>query len=83
MSSLTPLQLALVIAILVLPIIPNLWAIWHIFRHDFATPAEKKGWIWLNVFLPVLGGIIYLLVGRRRTVDALPANSENDTSQPS
>ncbi|GAU07843.1 PLDc N-terminal domain-containing protein [Desulfoplanes formicivorans] len=83
MSSLTPFQLALVVAILVLPIIPNLWAIWHIFRNDFATPAEKKGWIWLNVFLPVLGGIIYFFVGRRRTLDALPTSPQNDISQSS
>ncbi|MGX9365260.1 PLDc N-terminal domain-containing protein [Desulfoplanes sp. PS50] len=81
MSSLTPLQLVLVIAILALPIIPNLWAIWHIFRHDFATPAEKKGWIFLNVFLPVFGGIIYLFIGRRRTLDPFMLPGEDDTSQ--
>jgi hypothetical protein len=83
MSSLTPLQLVLVIAILTLPIIPNLWAIWHIFHHDFATPVEKKGWIFLNVFLPVFGGIIYAFVGRRRTVDLSDASSENDTTRKS
>lgn len=78
MSSLTPIQLALVVAILVLPIIPNLWAIWHIFRNDFATPAEKKGWIGLNVFLPIIGGVIYFFVGRRRTVDLSAMPSEDD-----
>ncbi len=66
MSALSPEQMALVLALLALPILPNLWSIWHIVHHDFATPAEKKGWIWLNVFLPVLGGIIYICVGRRR-----------------
>jgi hypothetical protein len=81
MSSLTPLQLVLVIAILTLPIIPNLWAIWHIFRHDFAMPAEKKGWIFLNVFLPVFGGIIYFFIGRRRTIDPSMLSGEDDTIQ--
>jgi hypothetical protein len=81
MSSLTPLQLVLVIAILALPIIPNLWAIWHIFRHDFAMPAEKKGWIFLNVFLPVFGGIIYFFIGRRRTIDPSMLSGEDDTIQ--
>ena len=83
MSSLTPLQLVLVIAILALPIIPNLWAICHIFRHDFALPAEKKGWIFLNVFLPVFGGIIYFFVGRRRTVDPSAADSGDNTPRKS
>ena len=66
MSALSPEKIALIVALLALPIIPNLWSIWHIVRHDFATAAEKKGWIWLNVFLPVLGGIIYFFLGRRR-----------------
>jgi hypothetical protein len=83
MSSLTPLQLVLVIAVLALPIVPNLWAIWHIFRHDFATQAEKKGWIFLNVFLPVFGGIIYFFIGRRRTIDPSTISCEDDTIQKS
>jgi len=68
MLALSPEKLALALILLILPVIPNLWAIWHIFRHDFATPAEKKGWIWMNVILPVLGGILYFFIGRRRVV---------------
>ncbi len=79
MASLTPFQLTLAIVILVVPVIPNLWAIWHIFRHNFATPAEKKGWLWLNIFLPIFGGIIYFLMGRRRTVD-LACNTDTEES---
>lgn len=81
MSSLTPEQMALVLVLLILPVIPNLWAIWHIFHHDFATPAEKKGWIWLNIILPVLGGIIYFFVGRRRVVTLPPSSCSTDQTQ--
>ncbi|MFA6810689.1 MAG: PLD nuclease N-terminal domain-containing protein [Desulfoplanes sp.] len=69
MPALSPDKIALLLVLLILPVIPNLWSIWHIFRHGFATPAEKQGWIWLNIMLPVLGGIIYFFVGRRRAVD--------------
>ncbi len=54
--------------LLVLPILPNLWAILHIFRCDFNTAQEKMVWIALAVFVPLLGGIAYLVLGRRRGV---------------
>jgi len=61
-------KLPLLIALLALPILPNLWAIWHIFRNDFSTPQEKMAWAGGTVFLPVLGGIVYFLFGRKRVV---------------
>ena len=81
MSSLTPEQLALALILLILPVIPNLWAIWHIFRHDFATPAEKQGWIWLNIILPVIGGILYFFMGRRRIVEKQPPAPSADQAE--
>lgn len=59
-------KLPLLIALLALPILPNLLAIWHIFRNDFPTPQEKMAWIGGAVFLPVLGGVAYFLFGRKR-----------------
>ncbi|MFO7818505.1 MAG: PLD nuclease N-terminal domain-containing protein [Thermodesulfobacteriota bacterium] len=58
----TPVLLILIIV----PILPNLWAIWHIFRCDFNTPQEKMAWLALAVFLPVLGGLAYLFWGKKR-----------------
>ena len=54
--------------ILILPILPNLWAILHIFRCDFNTAQEKMVWLALAVFIPFLGGILYIFWGRRRGV---------------
>ncbi len=54
--------------LLVFPILPNLWAILHIFNCDFNTAQEKMIWIALAVFIPFLGGIVYLILGRRRGV---------------
>lgn len=60
-------QLLLILALLSLPILPNLWAIWHAFHATFPTDQEKMVWIALSVFVPVLGGLIYLFWGRKRT----------------
>lgn len=59
-------QLLLILALLSLPILPNLWAIWHAFHVTFPTDQEKMVWIALGVFVPVLGGLIYLFWGRKR-----------------
>ncbi len=51
-----------------LPILPNLWAIFHIFKNDFDTPQEKMIWLAVSVFIPVIGGLVYLFLGRRRII---------------
>jgi len=56
------------IALLLLPILPNLWTIWHAMRHDFPGEREKYWWTMGAVFLPLLGGLTYLVFGRRRAV---------------
>ena len=51
--------------LLVLPILPNMWALKHCFHHDFPTEKEKFRWMMACVFLPCIGGLAYILVGRR------------------
>jgi len=68
MFGIPPEKLPLALIILAVPILPNLWAIWHIFRRDFATPQEKMAWLAAAVFLPVLGGLVYLFFGRKRGI---------------
>ena len=50
---------------LVLPILPNMWALKHCFHHDFPTEKEKQRWMMACVFLPCIGGLAYILVGRK------------------
>ncbi len=52
--------------VLALPILPNLWSIWHIRSRYFISEQEKSLWFILAVFIPVIGGIIYILFGRRK-----------------
>lgn len=53
-------------AILSIPVLPNFWCIWHAGRHAFPGPTEQTQWIRVGVFVPVLGGLIYLIWGMRR-----------------
>lgn len=55
----------LLVAVLVL-ILPNWFGIWHAWRRDFSSTNEKMIWIGLCVFVPILGGLAYLLLGRPR-----------------
>lgn len=60
-----PVWLLLVLA---LPVVLNLWAIQHIFYRQFPTVQEKMVWLCLAVFVPVLGGIVYLFFGRKKGI---------------
>ena len=54
------------VLVAIVPILPSFYSIWHIWTHDFADLREKALWLVLVVFLPVIGWLIYLLVGRRK-----------------
>lgn len=52
--------------IIALPMLPTLWGIWHIWSHDFnGNPQKRALWLVLVVFLPCIGGLIYLCCGRK------------------
>ena len=65
------------VLLLSLPILPNLWCIWHARRHSFPGPNEQELWVRTGTFVPVLGGLLYLLIGLRR---ARPLLSPEDSS---
>ena len=53
------------VLVALIPILPNFWSIWHIWNHRFSSFQQKVPWLLVAVFLPVLGGLIYIFVGRR------------------
>lgn len=55
------------------PMLPAFWSIWHIWNHSFRTMQTKMLWLAFVVFVPVLGGIVYIFAGRKqaRPLDAL------------
>jgi hypothetical protein len=54
------------LAVIVLLSLPNLWCILQAVKKEFRNPPEKILWLLLGIFLPVLGGILYLAWGRTR-----------------
>ena len=53
--------------LLIIPILPNLWSIIHVYKHDFPTPHERGAWLVALIVLPVIGGLGYIFFGARRT----------------
>ena len=59
-------KIILFLILLAIPILPNLWSIRHAYYRDFPSPTEKMIWLGISVFIPVLGGLAYLIWGRKR-----------------
>lgn len=66
LPDLTTTQWSLVLGGLSLFILVSLYAIWDAFHREFASTAEKMAWIQLSVLVPFLGGVTYLLLGKKR-----------------
>ncbi len=58
----------LAILILVLPLVPTFWGIVDVAHRDFGTLRKKALWGMFVVFVPCLGGLIYLIFGRSQGV---------------
>lgn len=50
---------------LIVPALPNMWALKHAMYHDFPTTKEKYRWMMACVFVPCLAGVAYYFVGRK------------------
>ncbi len=72
LSKQPPEYLVLYLALFLVPIVPNLWSIWHVYNRDFPSVQEKMIWIGIAIFIPVLGGLGYLLFGMRRSKKTEP-----------
>lgn len=59
------------IPLLILPILPNLLAILHLYKNQFPTTQERAAWIVAQVVLPVVGGVGYFLFGKKRALKKL------------
>ena len=58
--------------LLFIPAIPNLWGIWHAYHRVFPTQQERLIWLGICIFVPVIGGLIYLVFGMRRAKKHIP-----------
>ena len=67
-AEIPPDKLAYALPLLILPILPNLWGIVHVYRREFPTPQERAAWLVTLIVLPVIGGLMYMLFGARRAM---------------
>ena len=56
------------VVLVMIPMIPSLWSLIHIWGLEFPTPQQRALWLLLVVFLPVIGGIIYIFTGRKKAL---------------
>lgn len=53
--------------LLFIPALVNLWAIWHTFTHEFSSTRQRMLWMLVTVFVPLIGGTIYLIFGYKKS----------------
>ncbi|MDL2207819.1 PLDc N-terminal domain-containing protein [Desulfovibrio sp. OttesenSCG-928-M14] len=63
----SPVLLYLLLGI---PALPNLFGIWHAFNRVFPSSQERLIWLGVCVFVPIVGGLLYLIFGIRRSQKA-------------
>ncbi|MBW1740510.1 MAG: PLDc_N domain-containing protein [Deltaproteobacteria bacterium] len=56
----------LTLLIFLLPMVPTFWAIVDVAYRDFGSIKKKALWGGFVVFVPCLGGLVYLIFGRRQ-----------------
>lgn len=59
------------------PMLPTFWSIWHIWNHAFATSEKKMFWLVFVIFLPVMGGVVYIFIGRKQALGKRPGFQNN------
>lgn len=58
-------QEIIVLLLLILPIALFLWAIIDLIKRNFSNSTNKLIWALVIIFVPFIGSILYLIVGRR------------------
>ncbi|GAB7022859.1 PLD nuclease N-terminal domain-containing protein [Salidesulfovibrio brasiliensis] len=68
LSQISATQWALAGLVIVALFAFSAWAILDAWKRDFESSGEKVGWIQLIIFIPVLGALGYVFLGRKRGV---------------
>ncbi|WP_114783498.1 PLD nuclease N-terminal domain-containing protein [Botryobacter ruber] len=61
-------ELILLVFFGVVPFLLLLWALIDVLRSTFKNSTEKLVWAVVIIFVPVLGPLLYLLIGRSQKV---------------
>ncbi len=63
-------EILVILFILLIPGILWIWALIDIIRSEFADSTNKIIWVLVIIFLPVIGALLYLLIGRGQKLKA-------------
>ncbi|WP_181308999.1 PLD nuclease N-terminal domain-containing protein [Rufibacter sp. XAAS-G3-1] len=56
----------IILSILFIPAVFWIWALIDLLTSKFSNSIEKLIWLIAIIFIPVLGAILYLMIGRRQ-----------------
>ncbi|WP_299708954.1 PLD nuclease N-terminal domain-containing protein [uncultured Pontibacter sp.] len=65
-------EIVLLLFFLAVPVGLWLWALLDLLSSEFENGSNKVVWLMAITFLPVLGALLYLLIGRNQKVTSLP-----------
>ncbi|MDC0335558.1 PLD nuclease N-terminal domain-containing protein [Pseudodesulfovibrio sp.] len=65
-SSITSTQWIVIISAVVLCFTFTTWTIWDAWKRNFESANEKVLWMQICIFIPILGSLAYLSLGRKR-----------------
>lgn len=68
LSAISAGQWALAALILLMCFGISAWAILDAWKREFDSSGEKAGWMQLIIFIPLLGALAYVSIGRKRGV---------------
>lgn len=64
------IEIILVLIIAVLPVILIIWAIIDLVTSQFTDSTNKLIWAIIILFMPFIGAILYLIIGRKQKINS-------------
>ncbi|MCJ2163777.1 MULTISPECIES: PLD nuclease N-terminal domain-containing protein [unclassified Pseudodesulfovibrio] len=65
-SALTPMQWTILLVSIALCFSVSAWAILDVWKRTYESPMEKSLWMQICIFIPIIGALSYLFLGKQR-----------------
>ncbi|WP_162428515.1 PLD nuclease N-terminal domain-containing protein [Pontibacter pudoricolor] len=63
-----PVEIIFLLLFIAAPLVLWLWALIDLLRGNFSDSTTKLIWAVVIIFIPILGSLLYLLIGRNQKV---------------
>lgn len=64
-------ELIVLLFFIIVPAILWLWAIIDLLKRDFSNSTNKLIWALIIIFVPFIGSILYLIIGRKQKSNSI------------